>query len=498
MNGLFQPMKKMLGSQGLRWRALSIIACFLVLGGYASYEATANPGGVIGVSKTGCGGGGCHAQSASAATTVTIATQATQIVAGQTYSFSITIANASENAGGCDISVQKGKLALSTDLGLQLANKELTQRGARSFASGSCSFTFKYTAPATAGTDNIFAAGNAVNGNGQNDLNDHWNLTTYPITVVAAGPTPTLSVPTSLAFGSTPVGTPVTKTLTIQNTGTASLTINKYRLTGTSDFRFMDTATHTVANGSSGNITIQYTPSAAGNETATLTILSNDPANLSKTVSLNGSGTSAGAGKLTFDMKQASFDTVNVSQSKTLPMLLENTGTAPIVIDGLAVSGTGFAIDPMPSLPLTIPAMSSTTINVTFAPLVVGALNASLYMHVSEQTGKAHDTTFLLTGWSAPQAGVGSAAGASLALRLMPNPAMTATSLVISSDEPRNASLQIVGTDGKTVMSRDLGMLGSGSTTVPLELNGLPNGEYFVECFVEGGKALTAKLAIQR
>jgi hypothetical protein len=168
-------------------KSLLVLLFLLVFGVYSIREAESSEFGIIGVSKTGCGGSGCHSPSRTASTVVTIATQSPQIVAGQTYDFTIVVKNANgiQKAAGCDISVDGGAKLSTSGTGLQAANGELTHTQPRTFGSGdSALWTFKYTAPTKAGTDHIYAGGNAVNLNGTNDNGDLWNTTVYTVTVV--------------------------------------------------------------------------------------------------------------------------------------------------------------------------------------------------------------------------------------------------------------------------------------------------------------------------
>ncbi|HWF43136.1 MAG TPA: choice-of-anchor V domain-containing protein [Candidatus Kapabacteria bacterium] len=166
---------------------------FLLIGGYAVHRAVSHTTGEFGVSKTGCGGGGCHSSSRTASTIVTIATDSSEIIAGQTYVFSIMVKNANgiQKAAGCDISTDgSAKLAVNgANSGLQYyaSHNELAHYTPRSFGNGdSTVWTFKYTAPTTAGTYHIYAAGNAVNYNSQADNGDLWNTTSYVVTVASA------------------------------------------------------------------------------------------------------------------------------------------------------------------------------------------------------------------------------------------------------------------------------------------------------------------------
>ncbi len=175
----------------IRNAALVILAIFTVAT-YAVHEASGTSSGIIGYSKSGCGGGGCHG-SQSANTAISISTGSSQIVAGQTYAFRLSVANPAEHAAGCDISVDNGgKLAVDgSNSGLQFVSYsggELTHTSPRVFSSpgDSAVWLFNYTAPLKTGMTHIFIACNAVNLNGTNDAGDHWNLRVDTLNIAAA------------------------------------------------------------------------------------------------------------------------------------------------------------------------------------------------------------------------------------------------------------------------------------------------------------------------
>ena len=107
------------------------------------------------------------------------------------------------------------------------------------------------------------------------------------------GDVPDISVATSLAFGSVTVGGTKTKTLTISNSGDASLTITDIGVTGT-QFS-VGTYPGTIAAGGSANVDVTFSPTSTGAKSATLTITSNDPDEGSVTVDLSGTGVEGAA-----------------------------------------------------------------------------------------------------------------------------------------------------------------------------------------------------------
>lgn len=96
------------------------------------------------------------------------------------------------------------------------------------------------------------------------------------VTIVDGDNTPSAADHTD--FGSTTLGNPVTRTYTIQNTGTANLNITNVTITGTNATEFTVTSppASTIASGNITTFTIQFSPSAAGLRTAVVHVNNND------------------------------------------------------------------------------------------------------------------------------------------------------------------------------------------------------------------------------
>lgn len=98
-------------------------------------------------------------------------------------------------------------------------------------------------------------------------------------------------------FGSVPVHNNVTKTFTVQNTGTGTLTLSGVMITGTdaADFSLVGAPTFPLilqAN-STQTLTVQFAPSAGGLRTAGLNIASNDADEAPYDYAIQGRGTEA-------------------------------------------------------------------------------------------------------------------------------------------------------------------------------------------------------------
>lgn len=110
-------------------------------------------------------------------------------------------------------------------------------------------------------------------------------------------PAPTLALNvTSLAFGSDPINTPITKTVTLSSTGTAPLTISGAAATG-SGFAVAPTSFPLTINpGQTATLSVLFDPLAQGDSAGQLTVTSNSSTNPTPVIALSGTGTPQIAG----------------------------------------------------------------------------------------------------------------------------------------------------------------------------------------------------------
>ncbi len=112
------------------------------------------------------------------------------------------------------------------------------------------------------------------------------------VNVVASGPVVSLT-PTSLNFGTVTVGSTSTpQTVTLKNTGTATLTLNSIATSG--DYAQSNVCGSSLAPGASCTISVTFTPTTTGTRSGALTVSDNAPGS-PHTVSLTGTGGSPGA-----------------------------------------------------------------------------------------------------------------------------------------------------------------------------------------------------------
>src|SRR5262249_32356880 len=87
---------------------------------------------------------------------------------------------------------------------------------------------------------------------------------------------------------------------------------------------------------------------------------------------------------LTFDPAGVRFGYVDFGQTKTLPVVMTNTGTTAINVVGITAPASPFGISGL--APLTLAPGQSTTFNVSFQPTVAGAVSGKTVITSSAST----------------------------------------------------------------------------------------------------------------
>jgi hypothetical protein len=242
--------------------------------------------------------------------------------------------------------------------------------------SGSCSITVTFTPAATGSLAAKVSIADNATGSPQ------------AVSLSGTGTAPAVSLsPTSLTFAGTPVGTPAkTQAITLNNTGTAKLTLGSGNTpgisiagTGASSFSESDNCGGSVAAGSKCTITVTFTPAASGTLTAKVSIADNATGS-PQTVSLSGAGT-APVVKLTPTSLTFAGTKVGTSAA-TQTITLSNTGSAPLTMGSganPAISITGnnaSSFTQTNKCGITVAAGGNCVITVTFKPAATGSLAA--------------------------------------------------------------------------------------------------------------------------
>ncbi|HEX2776144.1 MAG TPA: choice-of-anchor D domain-containing protein [Candidatus Acidoferrales bacterium] len=196
--------------------------------------------------------------------------------------------------------------------------------------------------------------------------------------------------PTSINFGSVPVGTSPSQTITLRNTGNQTLLISNIAVAGNDIAQFplsADTCPSSLSPGVSCGFSITFTPSATGTFSATLNVTDNS-GNLTgavQTIPLTGTATAA-APLLNISPMALTFTSQAVgSTSGNQTVTLVNQGSGTLNISAIGVTGVGassFAIVPAGSNTCpssgTLASSASCTVTINFTPLSSGTKNAML------------------------------------------------------------------------------------------------------------------------
>ena len=188
---------------------------------------------------------------------------------------------------------------------------------------------------------------------------------------------------TSLNFGGLSIGqTSSAQTLIISSNGGQALSLNTLSITGANPGDFTETDNCHVPTalpvGSSCAVLISFTPLATGNRSAALTITDNGSPT-TQSVALSGTGLNP-VPAVTLIPGNLDFGTVTQGTSTTKNISITNSGTAPLHVATVALSGANVSdfSSSSASCNSAIPANSTCTVTVTFAPLAPGVRSTIL------------------------------------------------------------------------------------------------------------------------
>jgi len=185
--------------------------------------------------------------------------------------------------------------------------------------------------------------------------------------------------PTSIDFGTVILGQSAQRTLTVRNSGNAELVISAIGSSHTAFSLIGDTAFQ-LAPGGSKTLTIQFLPTATGQQQANLTINSNDGGQPTVTVSLSGSG--LGVPHIAVEPTSVDFGTVILGQSAQRTLTVRNSGSADLVISAMRSSNAAFSL--IGDTAFQLAPGSSKTLAVQFLPTATGQQQASLTVYSND------------------------------------------------------------------------------------------------------------------
>lgn len=267
-----------------------------------------------------------------------------------------------------------------------LSNLSASASGDFAIQGGTCGTSVAAGTSCTVGV--VFRPLSAGSRSGSLSLSHSGLSTAVPIalagTAVAALQAGLSADASSLTFGAQTVGSSsAAQTVTLSNTGTASLDFSSIALSGSqaSDFsRSGSCAVGTpLAVGASCTLVTRFTPSAAGTRTASLNVAATAPAangSVTLSVGLSGTGQVAAAPQSALSASSLDFGSVTVgSKSPAQTLTLSNTGTAALSLNSISTSSPYSVSHDCGS---SVAAGARCTLSLSFTPSQAGASTGSL------------------------------------------------------------------------------------------------------------------------
>ena len=190
------------------------------------------------------------------------------------------------------------------------------------------------------------------------------SLISYSLSGTGVAPVPLEATPSSVHFGSVPVGTSISESVQLKNAGTRSATISSASVLGAGFTIVGLTTPVTLAAGSTKSFTLKFAPTGVGTDSGLITLKSSSAKEL--TLSMTGTGTKD-TSTISVSPASLSFGSGTVGKTHKLAVTLKNNGNANVTISGVSLTG----IDASLSSGLngaTIAAGQTATFLVTFAP----------------------------------------------------------------------------------------------------------------------------------
>jgi N-acetylneuraminic acid mutarotase len=207
--------------------------------------------------------------------------------------------------------------------------------------------------------------------------------TTYSINGTAATTAPAVSlIPAGpLSFSANAGATSAAQTVTITNSGTASLSLTGISITGANASTFSETNNcgSTLAEGATCSVSIIFSPSATGSDSAVLSVADNASGS-PQTVALNGTANPAPAPVVSLLPSTAlSFSATAGTTSAVQTVTVTNTGNTSLSITGITIGGANSSsFAESNTCGSTLAASSSCTVSITFSPATAASYMATL------------------------------------------------------------------------------------------------------------------------
>ena len=238
---------------------------------------------------------------------------------------------------------------------------------------------------------------------------------------------------TSLSFGSVAVGSNGTQSVTLTNTGTATVNLSQAAITGTAFTVVGGNPSPSLAVGATATYQLQFAPTSSGATTGTLMVTS-DASNSPLSISLSGTGTQP---TMAISPASLNFNNITMGQSSTQTVTLTNNGNANLMVTAANITGPGFGMSGL-TLSKPIPAGQAASFSVQFTPTSTTGASGSI---VFTDNAPGSQQTLSITG---------SAVAANSTLTANPG-SFNFNNVAVNSSSPQTITLMNNGTAAVTI-----------------------------------------------
>jgi hypothetical protein len=181
--------------------------------------------------------------------------------------------------------------------------------------------------------------------------------------------------PTHYNFGTVLTGQTKSQTITIDNPGSATLTITQLNTSGSGYTASGLLTPVTIPPGGKATFNVLFAPTVAGNLNGAISIASNASSSPS-IFPLSGAGVAPSL-VLSANPPNLGFSSINAGSSSSKTLTISNTGNTGLTISQITTNNANFSVSGM-TTPLTLAVGQSAPINVTFKPLATGAVTGQV------------------------------------------------------------------------------------------------------------------------
>lgn len=214
--------------------------------------------------------------------------------------------------------------------------------------------------------------------------NDPTASGTVPLSGKGVKPNLTIQ-PAAINFGNQLVGVVSTlQKVTVHNGGSG--TVHVGNVVGNSAIFSISPLVFDLAGGADQDLQIAFRPATKGLASATLSLSTDEATPTANTVALQGTGIS----DITISRTSADFGTVAKGSTGKINVTLSNPSGVDVKVTGASGVSSPFALvsfAPTPSAPVTVPANSSVSFDISFAPQTQDPFTATLVLLTDDARG---------------------------------------------------------------------------------------------------------------